>query len=124
MSRFVLQPGRILQESFAVDRTKDPVERNFSELIKELVPDRDIFEAKKLGFLKQGCFVGTIRHPEIVNKSRVFLFYGVNGSGDMSKSFQEDPTLPERIEKIYRVDVAEYDSTFTELTPAVDNVAS
>lgn len=115
MSRFVLQPARILQTRFAASKTEPAEEVTFDELVKKLTPAKDPMEGIKLGRLKPGCFVGLVKSQRTPNKLVIFVLHNLDNSGDIEFILKADPSFEGRLVCAYRVDVAEFDARVTEV---------
>src|SRR6266850_8443621 len=116
MSRFVLQPVRILQDRFVTDKTKSSIEHDFRSLCAAMVTKGrcDEREIAKLGFLRRGEFIGRTRDSKKSGVEHIFLLFSEGGTGDIGFVSKRDSSFQERIIEAFRVEVAEYDGRIIE----------
>lgn len=113
MSRFVLQPARILLTRLAPDPSKEVEEKTFEQMFVELA-QKNRLEGAKLGLLKQGSYVGTCWSARSPGTKIVFVLLTAGGNGNIDFVLKADPSFPQRLISVYRVESAEYDAKVSE----------
>ena len=114
MSRFLLQPARLLQTRLVAIKKEAKVELTFDELVRKLTPIKDPQEGIKLGRLKPGSFVGLVKSSRIPGKQVIFVLHNHDNSGNLEFVLKADPSFAGRLLCAYRVDAAEFDARITE----------
>lgn len=119
MSRFILQPTRVLLTSFVTSKAGEPLELTFKELCAKLVPDRSPRERAKLASLRRGMFIGRSIHRNAdqnakVVSSGIFLLENPGQSGEFGRVLRADPSFEHRILECYKILLAEYDGRIIE----------
>lgn len=118
VSKFILQPARLLQTRLVTSKMGEPIELEFVQLLAKMVPNRDRIEAMKLMGLRRGMFIGLTQSAKTPGKQVVFVLYNPEGGGNVDFVLKEDPTFEQRMLEAYRVEEATYDAVITE-TPTL-----
>lgn len=118
MSRFLLQPSRLLQTRLVDDKNQEAIDLTFDQLVKKLVPNKDVNEAIKLGRLKPGSFVGLVHSARFPEKVVIFVLHNEDRTGELSYVLKRDPSFETRLIQAWRVAECSYDRKVTEFSVA------
>lgn len=113
MARFVLTPCRIRENR--VVAFDDPLTLDWPEVTKLLAPSRSHPAMMTLRRLRVNAYVGLYK-AQPKRPQTNFLFQNVSRSNEIDWLLKKNPDFPDRIEAIYRVDEAAFDTKFEEFS--------
>lgn len=108
----------MLQTRLVDDKTSEPLELTFDQLVKKLVPNLDVNEAIKLGHLKPGSFVGLVQGSRTPERVVIFVLHNEDQTGELGFVLKRDPTFETRLIQAWRVIECGYDRKVTEMPGA------
>jgi len=111
MSRIVLQPCHVRDDRFVPSRKRDPLELDQTQFLRKLTPSGTRAGMTILLRARVGHYVGLIRSRGGVTN---FVFDNPRQKGRFAHLLKRDPAFAERVQEVYRVEVAEFASAVSE----------
>lgn len=118
MPEFVLQPARLRETKFALQRGVNPVTMDWSQLRDRFAPSRSKIALMLLRQIKPGTFVGTRRKGDRVS---TFIMDAAGCSRDIGRQLRADPNLVDDIVEVFLVATADWDVRLFEAEMAPPN---
>jgi len=113
VSEFTLRRAKFNLSFLMIERGAEPETITLKQLSDRLQTGPSQAERMKLGILRPGAFVGTMR-PAHGGASIIFVLRNPDNRGDLSPWLRRDPSIGDRIEQAYYVDRVVYDGQFSE----------
>jgi hypothetical protein len=113
MARFVLTPCHIREDR--VVPSEDPVTLDWPEVAKLLAPSRSYPALMTLRRLRVNAFVGVFK-SQAKKPPTNFLFQNTDRSNGIGWLLKTNPEFSEKVERIYRVEEAQFDAKFEEFS--------
>lgn len=109
MARFVLTPCHVRADR-VVPSDAETVEVDWPDLVALLAPSKTLSALNTLMRLRPSAYVGVLRSPKATN----FLFVNTDKGNEIGWLLKRQPDFPDRLDKIFRVEVALFDSRIEE----------
>lgn len=111
-TRFVLQPCRIREEKIVATKD-DPLVLEVTDLFKTLVPSGLREERSLIRGARIGTYLGRCK-GSVTGKDVLLVIYNNDGTNVIEWVLKRDPTLPDRVTSLFRLDAADWGSSFYE----------
>lgn len=124
MARFVLTPCHIREDR--VVPSGDAVELDWPKVAALLAPSQSPQALTTLTRMRTNSYVGLLRPTKVPQQTKVlpsralepvptnFIFLNDNRGNEIGWLLKRQPDFPDRVEQIYRVDVALFDTKIEE----------
>jgi hypothetical protein len=119
LARFVLQPAKVRDDWIVVDRTAEPIELDWPKLRQLLAPHGTVEGVATLRRMKPRAFIGLKRASPAFQQQGIkvtnFMFMDSFGQGNLRWLIKQQPTFPDQIESVYRIEVVQWDERLVDL---------